>query len=131
MVITHRPTGVLAEANERRSQEENRQVGVFRLRIHLALAVRKPVDVEMMEPTPLWRSRCSGGRIVVSSAHEDFPAVLAEALDVVTACQMQISEAAAALGCTASQLVKLLQQEPQAIGLVNRARERLGLHRLK
>ncbi|MFN0056736.1 MAG: peptide chain release factor family protein [Planctomycetales bacterium] len=130
VVILHRPTGVLAEASERRSQAENRQVALFRLRVNLALAVRRPV-VEGSPPSPLWRSRCQGGRIAVNPQHDDFPSLLAEALDVLTACNLEPKTAAAALGCTSSQLTKFLQVEPQALLLINRSRERLGWHRLK
>ena len=40
VVITHRPTGVRAEANERRSQAENHREAVRRLRVRLAVEVR-------------------------------------------------------------------------------------------
>jgi hypothetical protein len=130
IVIEHRPTGVIAEGSERRSQEQNRAVALFRLRINLALEVRShrgPAE----EPTALWRSRCSGGKLFVSAEHDDFPALLAEALDAVTTRQMDLRAAADSLGCTPSQLTKFLQQEPRAMRVVNDARAEFGLHRLK
>ncbi|MFM7739570.1 MAG: peptide chain release factor family protein, partial [Planctomycetota bacterium] len=54
VVITHLPTGVSAEANERRSQAENRKVAIQRLRVHLALAIRDSVDTSQT-PSDLWR----------------------------------------------------------------------------
>ncbi|HTI52416.1 MAG TPA: peptide chain release factor-like protein [Planctomycetaceae bacterium] len=130
VVITHRPTGITAEGSERRSLEQNRLRALFRLRVNLALGVRSPIQPDH-EPGPLWQSRCRGGKVVVNLEHEDFPALLAEALDVVTALQMDIPAAAARLGSTSSQLVKFLQQEPRAIGLVNAVRERQRKHKLK
>ena len=76
VALVHRPTGVRAEANERRSQAQNRTVAVFRLRLKLALAVRAARD-KHTAPSPLWRSRCHGGRIAVNPSHDDFPAMLA------------------------------------------------------
>ena len=81
-------------------------------------------------PSPLWKSRCHAGKVAVNSSHDDFPALLAEALDVVTAHQMEIKSAAEALSCTTSQLIKLLQAEPQAMLFVNRERHAQGLAKL-
>jgi len=52
VVVQHRPTGVIAEANERRSQADNRRSAIFRLRVNLALAVRSfenPDETELNE----------------------------------------------------------------------------------
>lgn len=38
--ITHQPTGIISFAAERRSQEQNRQVAIARLRLLLAVRVR-------------------------------------------------------------------------------------------
>jgi hypothetical protein len=128
--IAHRPTGISAEASERRSQSENHAVALFRLRLRLAIDVRRTLALSY-SPSPVWRTRCRSGKIAVNAEHNDFPALLAEALDVVAACDNDLRPAAAILGCTASQLTKLLQQEPRAIALVNRARQQQGLHKLK
>jgi peptide chain release factor-like protein len=128
--IEHRPTGISAEAGERRSQVENRAAALFRLRLRLAVEVRcRPT--RPYSPSPVWQSRCHRGKVAASSGHDDFPAILAEALDVVAANEYDVKAAAASLECTASQLTRLLQQEPRAFAVVNQARERQGLHRLK
>jgi RF-1 domain len=130
VVIEHRPSGVSAEGSERRSLEQNRQQAIFRLRVKLALAVRRPAPEERA-PCALWRSRCRRGTIAVHEEHDDFPAILAEALDFVSAEKMDVRAAAGRLGCTSSQLTKLLQQGPHAMTLVNQERVKLGLRRLK
>lgn len=128
VVLTHRPTGLSAEANERRSQGENREAALFRLRLLLALEVRREIDpLDDRGPSGLWRSRCRGGKIVVSPSHDDFPALLAEALDVLASSGMDVKGAAASLGCTPSQLVKFLKDEPRALALVNAHRKRHNL----
>lgn len=129
-LLLHRPTGLKAEANERRSQAENRQVALFRLRVNLAVEVRHPVETNY-RTTPLWKRRCRAGQVQVSPAHDDFPAVLAEALDVIADRGWDAKAAAETLGCTASQLVKLLKKEPRALGLVNAQRASAGLKPLR
>ena len=131
VVLLHKPTGVKAEANERRSQAGNRTVALFRLRVNLALQVRRRCKSGSV-PSARWRSRLVGGRIAVSAKHDDFPALLAETLDVMTACDFDPKPASEMLGCSVSQLVKLLQKEPQAIAQVNRQRQQQrGLHSLR
>ena len=130
VVLRHRPTGIEAEGHERRSLSENRQVAIRRLRVKLALEVRRPPN--SLEPvSDLWRSRCRGGRIVVSHEHADFPALLAEALDVTLAAEADVKAAALALGATSSQLVKFLKVEPQAFLWVNSLRRERSLPALK
>ena len=130
VALRHRTTGVTAEAAERRSQAENRDVALFRLRINLALQVRCPSAAGVL-PSPLWESRCRSGRIEISPTHADFPVLLAEALDRVAGCDGDVKTAAEALRCTASQLVKLLKKDPRAIALVNTWRESRDLHPLR
>ncbi len=130
VVLVHRPTGVKAEASERRSQAQNRAAACFRLRINLALDVRakRPADDA---PSALWQSRRRGGRIVVSATHDDFPALLAEALDAMESSEFDPKPAGERLGCTASQLVKFLKKEPRALQQINAARSQKGFYPLK
>lgn len=130
VMLLHRPTQVSAEASERRSQAENRQEAVFRLRLRLAIEKRLAVASPFHAST-LWSSRCRQGKVAVNPRHEDFPALLAEALDVIAGCGSDVKAAADCLACTPSQLTKFLKLESRAIGAVNQARERQGLHRLK
>jgi hypothetical protein len=123
IVVEHLPSGVRGEASERRSQQQNRQQALLRLRIKLALQLRH-------EPAPqssvLWRQRARGGRISVSAAHEDFPALLAEALDAIHAGGYLPADAASRLEVSVTQLVKLLKVVPIALANVNRERQSLG-----
>jgi len=132
VVLTHGPSGVVAEASERRSQQENRQMALFRLRILLALweGYAPPADLDP-SPSDLWLTRCRGGRLTVSSAHADFPPLLAEALVQVRAADWDVKRAAEALACTPSQLIRFLAQEPAALTQVNRQRLARGLGRLQ
>jgi hypothetical protein len=130
VALHHLPTGVKAEASERRSQAENQAMAVFRLRVNLALQIRVICQADQV-PSDLWRARCRGGRIEVRPSHDDFPALLAEALDVLAACGYDVKRAAELLGCSMSQLVRLLKKEPRAASLVNDQRVHHGLHQLR
>jgi hypothetical protein len=128
--LQHRPTGVRAEAGERRGQAQNRAMALFRLRMNLALEIRRPCGLDFA-PSPLWQSRSAGGVLRVSPSHADFPALLAEALDVLAAWNAEPKPSAAALGCTPSQLVRFLKLDPRALILVNRWRSERNLHGLR
>ncbi len=173
VVLVHRPTGVKAEAAERRSQAENRAVALFRLRVNLALEIRRPVketvpsgplkkgataglsssagrnsrkntagqassgtqtsgsQLFQRTASSLWRSRCRDGQIEINAGHDDFPALLAEALDLLAANDFDPRRVAETLGCSASQLIKLLKKEPRAMAEVNEERRRRELHLLR
>ena len=127
--LHHLPTGVRAEASERRSQAQNQTQALFRLRVNLALEVRRPCGPDYV-PSPLWQSRCSGG-LKVSASNDDFPALLAEALDVLAASDADPKRAATALNSTPSQLIRLLKLDPRALALVNGWRREGQMHALR
>jgi len=129
VVLLHRPTQIHAEANERRSQAENRRVALLRLRLKLALEVRLPCEPDRM-PSELWRSRLRGAKLAIGVGHEDFPSLLAEALDLIAAQQADVKRAAELLECSTSQLWRLLKLEPLAAQAVNRSRRQRGLRPL-
>ncbi len=124
IVITHLPTGVRGEASERRSQGENLAQAKFRLRLELAIDVRAPRGEA---PSPLWMGRVAGERMTISQTHDDFPAILTEALDCLAAEEWSATTAAAWLGISTSQLVKLLKLAPRALGLLNAEQAAKGL----
>jgi hypothetical protein len=119
-----------AHAGERRSASENRQVAIFRLRLLLAVGVRTPVPIGDAR-SALWRSRCQGGRIVCNPAHRDYPALLAEALDMIAASNLDPRKAAIRLECTPSQLIRLVKDHPPAMAWWNRQRAARRAHPLK
>jgi hypothetical protein len=119
VVLTHRPTGLTAEASERRSQAENRSAAIARLRLKLAVEHREPAAAV---PSPLWQSRCHGGRLTIAATHADYPSLVAEALDQLAATTGDPGAAAPVLGITPSQLVKLLAKAPAAWTAFSRLR---------
>jgi hypothetical protein len=128
--LVHSATGVKAQACERRSQAGNRRVAAFRLRINLALDVRRPVDPQSA-PSDRWRERSAGGLVRVNPSHDDFPALLAEALDTVSVFDGDVTRAAGRLECTPSQLIRFLKKDSRSIGLVNGWRKTNRMRPLK
>lgn len=130
VVLTHKPSGVRAEASERRSQAENRAMATQRLRVELAVEIRTVVD-KNAEPSPLWKSRAKGRKLNVSNEHADFPSLLAEALDRVVAHEYDLATAAESLGVSTTQLARFLQQSPVAWQRVNAERQARNLRPLR
>lgn len=122
--LTHEPTGLRAEATEQRSQPRNLALAIHRLRMRLAVAVR--CDERSSTASTLWLSRLHGSRIHVSPNHDDFPALLAEALDMLAARDWEPKRAAESLRCSASQLLKFIKREPSAWTELNKQRLALG-----
>jgi AraC-like DNA-binding protein len=131
VVLTHHPTGVQGEASERRSQEQNRRQAIFRLRVNLALSVRALSPGQPIQPSPLWQKYCHGRQIAIGATHSDYPAMLAEALDVLAALDLRIPDTAASLGCSATQLTRFLKTEPRALRDINQHRAARGLKPLR
>ncbi len=129
VVIKHLPTGIMGEASEKRQQGRNRSVALFRLRVNLAVEYRITDHPET--PSLLWQGRLKNGTIKVNSEHDEFPALLAEAVDAVTHFHFDIKPTSEYLRCSSSQLVKFFKKEARAFALINQRRQLAGLHILK
>lgn len=119
--IKHLPTGITATATERRQREQNRKQAVFRLRVKLAIQVREAVDRDA-PPSACWSSRVKNNRLQINHSHEDFPALLAEAMDRIQTHNHDVAVAGKVLAVSTSQMIKLLKHEPAAMQLVNQHR---------
>lgn len=128
VVLVHRPTGIAAEAAERRSQAENRRMALGRLRLKLALEHRTPASTA---PSARWLARVQGRQLAVAVDHPDYSALVAEALDQLQAHGLDMPAAAAALGVSSTQLLKLFKKTPVAWTTLNRLRSGVGLPMLK
>jgi hypothetical protein len=129
--ITHVPTGLEATAAERRSQSQNQHVARRRLRLKLARRVRTAVNPRRYAPTERWQRRRQGEKLPVNPKNQDYPGLLAEALDVVSACEFDVGGAAGVLGVTMSQLARLIRHDRHAFAQVNDGRKERGLPALK
>ena len=131
--LLHQPSGVVAEATERRSQAENREVALSRLRLKLATELRTlsvldgPVDAEEHS----LRERYGGGDLRVSVNNPAKPAVLAALLNDLHAAGGQPSVVASRWRTTTSAIVRFVKTHPPAFTMVNAIRGHHGRGPLK
>lgn len=131
VTILHKPTGIAAQAGERRRQIENRHAALRRLRLKLAMDLRRDVHPSRYQPSELWESRRQGDKMSVNPKHRDYPGLLAEALDVIWARGFDVAGAAGVLGVTMSQLARLVRHDRHAFAMVNEGRVIRGLPAMK
>lgn len=139
--LTHRPTAVVGEATERRSQAANRAVALQRLRFRLATNIRTPsiFDVDeaalhsceepKLESTV--RQQFMGGSLKLNDQNESKPAVLALLLNDLHASGGQPSAVAAKWSVSTSAIVNLVKSDGDAFSLLNRIRQHHGRRPLK
>ncbi|MEZ6091735.1 MAG: peptide chain release factor-like protein [Pirellulaceae bacterium] len=127
VVLKHLPTDLIAEASERRSQAENRNMALSRLRIELALHVRQDVTSEVVSLV----SQYGGSPFRVSSGNHSFAIVLTDVLNRVLSADGELQSAAEFWRTTPSQIIRFLKQEPRAFAIVNQKRSDCNVHQLK
>lgn len=127
--LRHRASGLTGEANESRSQHENRARALGRLRRELALRLRAlPRSGEGLEALPL----AFRGRNRLGARDPRFLVAVAEAFDLLEAAGWSLADAASAAGVTTAALGRFLAREPWLLHAANeqrRARELGALRR--
>jgi len=123
--LHHRPSGLVAQAEESRSLEENRTRAVRRLRERMALELRAPFDLEAPPAVPeLAEHLGPQGRLSVNQRNRAYPLVVAAVLDALEAAEGSYAKAARALGLTTSQVLRFLRSDSQVWRAVEQARHR-------
>jgi hypothetical protein len=130
--LRHEPTGVSANAVESRSQHENKAKALKRLRLSIALKIRRHVEIDGYEPSELLRSCISrSGKFAIGRRDERYYAVVWEVVDLLFACKMQVSTAAQKLGLSTANFSAVLRNDPPVWRRVNELRKDEGLSSLK
>ena len=130
--LRHRPSGVSAEANESRSQHENRARALRRLRRAIALQLRAPVDLEgYMPPAEVEAVRVRDGRLSVGRRDARFLPAIAALFDVLEAAEWRVGDAARAAGVSTAALGRLLGQDQAVWRAANQRRRAHGLSALR
>jgi hypothetical protein len=120
--ITHRPSGVVASAGERRSQSENRREAIQRLRIRLAIELRS----ETADSADIVTAWISKGKIRIAESNPEWPAFLTQLLDSLAVNSWDPKRVAEPLQTTPSQILRILKQEPQAWARFTQLRQSLS-----
>ena len=125
--LHHRPSGLIAQAEESRSLEENRTRALRRLRERIALELRTPFDLEAPPLVPeLLAQRGPKGRLSVNPRNRSYPIIVATVLDALEAAEGSYAKAASALGLSTSQVLRFLRSDPHVWRAVAQARPRRG-----
>jgi hypothetical protein len=143
--LQHQPTGIVAEATERRSQADNRSVALTRLRFRLAVDVRtaSPIDVDAPQDDAedqlrqRYQGRANRGQssrgpsLRLNDTNEAKPAVMALILNDLHAAGGQPSVVAPLWSATTSAVVAIVKSHPPAFSLLNAIRRHHGRGPLK
>lgn len=129
--LRHEPTGLVAIAEEDRSQHVNKARATRRLREIIARQIRSDVDLAGYRVSEeLASHRTGGGRLRVSRRNREYAGIMAEVLDVFAATGMRVSDTAPRLGITTAQLVQFFERDTKLWERVNQLRTSAGLKTL-
>ncbi len=129
--LRHTATGVSAEADESRSQHENRRRAVRRLRLALATGVRDPLDVEDWTPLPGLTMLVRSGSGPAIRREPRYAASIATVFDLLEAYRWSLADAAARLGVSTAALGRFVAEEEAVFRAANGRRRALGLSPLR
>ncbi len=129
--LTHRPTGIVVTATERRSQHENRAKAADRLRQAIALQVRCPLEPDTFQPPEDLAGTTRSGRVTVGKRDPRHLLLIAYILDALAAFAGRAADAARLFDLTTSQLVALLRDDPKRLAAANAIRAAAGLDPLR
>ena len=128
--LHHRPSGLVAQAEESRSPEENRKRALRRLRERMALELRAPFDLDAPPVvTELTEHLGPERALSINPRNRAYPIVVATVLDALEAAEGSYAKAARALGLTTSQVLRFLRSDPQVWRAVEDARRRRAASR--
>lgn len=128
--LTHEPTGLTAQASERRSQQQNRDEALGRLRATIALELRRPVDLAHYTPPEALRAILRR-RNRIGPRHRDYWAGVQALMDLFVAGGGSVSETARRAGLSTGALSRFLLSDPRLVRAVNGWRESHGMRPLR
>ena len=129
--LRHEPTGILVIAEESRSQHENKAKALRRLWKALFLELRDPLPAgvtpeAILELPDYAAARNADGRLNMSVKDARFWPAVGVVLDVLTAVEARVADAAALLGVSTGNLIDFLQTDPKVWQEANRLRTAFG-----
>lgn len=116
--LTLKEDSITASASEERQQSVNRIRALKRLKLQIAL--------EMREPAEKWT-----GQLNMNPKNSDYPLFVGCLIDNLVDQSWQISSAAANLGLSTGQLIKILGKSDTLWQFINREKQKAGHKVLK
>jgi hypothetical protein len=128
--LRHDPTGLIVIATESRSQHENRERALKRLRHAIALTQRSSIQDQ---PAPDFYVAAieRDATLRVNPRHPHFWLIVQYVLDVLDGCEMSVGDAAQRLGISTGQLIRFLKSDEHVWAQANHMRDERGLSRLR
>jgi hypothetical protein len=130
--IRHAPSGLIVIAEESRSQHENRAKALRRLRQAFVLKIREPLTpldltAERVANREDYRSALDkAGRLDLGLKDARFWPTAGVALDVLSALEARVSDAAKVLGISTANLINFLRTSPKVWEQANLLRTQFG-----
>jgi hypothetical protein len=121
--LIHVPTGIRVQAGESRSLEENKTRAIRRLKLKLAVSIRRMIDPRFFEPPAWFGQVVQVGRLAVSHRNEHYARTAALVLDLLNGQSGSVGDVGKLLGVTTSSIVKFLEAEPQLWAAANAMRQ--------
>ena len=137
--LQHAPTGLTAHGDESRSQQDNRQMALKRLRMNLACRLRLPMDAGSAVVHPvvrhcMFRPRGRGSeahlRLEVGRRDQRFWTIAAVLLDALEANEGRLAPTAGLIGITTGNLASLLRTDRHLFAAAQAIRRRYNRHPL-
>ncbi len=120
--------GLMVIATESRSQHVNRAKALRRMRQAIALELRRPIDPDSYDPSPMLTGCMDrGGKLKLGRKDQRYPSAVREILDVITGCQMRLSDAGRLLGITTANLSGFISKDIKLRAKVNQLRKEAGV----
>src|SRR5215831_6709614 len=111
--LRHPPSGLIVIAEESRSQHENKAKALKRLRRALYLELREPLPADVVQHPNFASARDSESRLHLGRKDPRFWPAVGVVLDVLTAVEARVADAAKLLGVSTANLVDFLQTDPK------------------
>ena len=128
--LRHQPSGLLAIAEESRSQHENKARALRRLRMMIALEIRAdPSEEDLARSVHPWRT--SAGAIEISARNPAWPLLAALLLDILHTHAGRTAPAASIIGVTTAQFTRFLTSNFKLLAAANRIRAANSLKPLR
>jgi hypothetical protein len=125
--LRHLPSGLVVIAEESRSQHENRERALRRLRQALYLKLREEAAPAESAAREEFRQALNGeGRLDLGRKDPRFWPAAGVVLDVLQAVGARVGDAAATLGVSTGNLIGFLATDPKVWEQVNVLRTRFG-----
>jgi hypothetical protein len=126
--LRHPPSGLIVIAEESRSQNENRERALRRLRQALYLRIREPVPNAQgpaLAPA-IQECRTGTGRLAVGKKDQRLWPAVGLMLDILEATGARVSETAEMLEISTANLIEFLAMNPKVWEQVQHLRGRFG-----